>query len=157
GRQVALYRASRGEARTRWNRRVGVVAGAVALATIIVVVGLGGGGSPGRPPGLPAEAATIITSPSTTVDPATTTLVPNATPYRVLAVGDSVMLGAGQALADTVGPIKTIQVDAVQNRQFFQGVDDIQTYAGSGGLPNDVVVVHLGTNGSINPDDFDRM
>ena len=53
--------------------------------------------------------------------------------------------------------MKSVQVDAVQNRQFWQGVDDLQGYADRGELPNDVVVVHLGTNGQINPDDFNRM
>jgi peptidoglycan/LPS O-acetylase OafA/YrhL len=156
-RQVALYKGSRGDARTRWNRRMGAVAGVVVVSIVIVVVGLGNGGSPGRPAGLPAEAATIVTSPTTAPDPATTTLVPNGAPWRVLAIGDSVMLGAAQDLADTVGPVKSIQVDAVQNRQFSQGVDTLQGYADRGQLPNDVVVVHLGTNGTINPDDFDRM
>ena len=87
----------------------------------------------------------------TAVDPATTTLVPNAAPYRVLAIGDSVMLGAAQQLFDAINPVKPVWVDAAESRQFFVGVDDLQGYADRGELPNDVVVVHLGTNGLDRP------
>src|SRR5262249_19736598 len=41
GRQVALYRASRGEQRARMNRWVGGVAAAIAVSIVVVVVGLG--------------------------------------------------------------------------------------------------------------------
>ncbi|MFI5045906.1 MAG: acyltransferase family protein [Acidimicrobiia bacterium] len=160
GRQLALYRRARGEQRTNMTRRLGVVSGVVVLSLVVIVFGLGAGGTPGRPNGLPAVAATVLKPPDTTVDPAattTTTLVPSAAPYRVLAIGDSVMLGAAQQLADAINPVKPIQVDAAQNRQFFQGVDDIQTYADDGLLPNDDVVVHLGTNGLVDPADFDHM
>ena len=68
GRQVAFYRASRGEQRTRWNQRIGAVAGVVAVSLVVVVVGLGAGGSPTRPPGLAADA-TVVQSPTTLPDP----------------------------------------------------------------------------------------
>jgi hypothetical protein len=74
---------------------------------------------------------------------------------HVTAVGDSVMLGAAQALVDTIGPDK-ILVDAEESRQFPAGVDKLQEYRDTGQL-GDEVVVQLGTNGTVNPDEFDRM
>jgi hypothetical protein len=65
------------------------------------------------------------------------------------------MLGAATQLADTIGTDRTT-VDAVQNRQFSAGVDTIQQYADTGQLGAEVVV-QLGTNGTVSPDDFDRM
>jgi peptidoglycan/LPS O-acetylase OafA/YrhL len=159
GRQLALFRQARGESRQRIVRRVASVAVVVVVSLLVVVVGLGAGGTPGPPAGQSAVAATIIQSPVTTVDPnsTATTLAPSTSPWHVLAVGDSVMLGAAQNLVDTISPLEPIQVDASQSRQFFQGVDDLQGYADRGELPTDVVIVHLGTNGVVNPDDFDRM
>ena len=71
------------------------------------------------------------------------------------AIGDSVMLGAVDALVQTIGPERTL-IDAEESRQFSAGVDRIQEYKDQGKLGDDVVV-QLGTNGTINPDDFDRM
>ena len=76
-------------------------------------------------------------------------------PLRVTAIGDSVMLGAADALAGTIGRDRTT-VDVAESRQFSDGVDKIQQYKDSGEL-GDEVVVQLGTNGTINPDDFQRM
>ena len=76
-------------------------------------------------------------------------------PLRVTAIGDSVMLGAADALAGTIGRDRTT-VDAAESRQFSAGVDTIQQYKDKGEL-GDEVVVQLGTNGTVNPDDFDRM
>ena len=49
-----------------------------------------------------------------------------------------------------------ILVDAEESRQFSAGVDKLQEYRDTGQL-GDEVVVQLGTNGTVNPDDFDRM
>ena len=158
GRQLALLRASHGEQRTRVVRRVATVSGGIALAMLVIVVGLGGGGSPGTPSGESAVAATVSRAPSTTVDPTATTLASAATPTSVLTVGDSVMLGARDTLAGTIGGKLPITVDAAQDRQFFQGVDVVQGYIDAGQVtPTSDVVVHLGTNGQIDPADFDHM
>jgi hypothetical protein len=106
------------------------------------------------------------TEPSTTAAPSTTGAQPGAgAPVaapappgvgpRVTAIGDSVMLGAATQLADTIGPDR-VTVDAAESRQFSAGVDTIQQYHDDGELGSDVVV-QLGTNGTINPDDFNRM
>ena len=66
---------------------------------------------------------------------------------RILAVGDSVMLGAQRCL-EKLG----YQVDAQGNRRMSAGIDLLQ----SGQLPARVVV-HLGTNGGLQPRDLDRL
>jgi hypothetical protein len=167
GRWLASYRRSTGERRRQMTRGLGVITGGLALALLVIVIGLSGGTAPARPPGVPDAAALVLgpedvkaPSGSTTTlpgAPTTTTLAPTGAAYRVLAIGDSVMQGAGQTLNETLNGVRNpSRVDAAQNRQFSSGVDQIQTYADSGQL-GDVVVVHLGTNGTVNPDDFDRM
>jgi hypothetical protein len=65
------------------------------------------------------------------------------------------MEGAADVLHETLGRDTSV-VDAKESRQFSAGVDVIQGYKDRGEL-KDEVVVQLGTNGNINPDDFDRM
>ncbi len=130
-------------------RRRRLIAGLVAIAVVAVVViggalAFGGGDS-----SVTSAGPTSTTTPATTLAP--TTLVP----LTVTAIGDSVMLGAADALAGTIGRDRTT-VDAAESRQFSAGVDKIQEYKDSGTL-GDEVVVQLGTNGTVNPDDFDRM
>lgn len=103
----------------------------------------------------PAPDAT--TDPSGSVAPpasdaaTTTTTAPPAEPIPMLALGDSVMLGAAGELSDN-GFI----VDAVESRQFSNGADTIATLNTQGRL-GDIVVVHLGTNGTINSGDMTAM
>ena len=72
--------------------------------------------------------------------PASTSATPGA--GGVLAIGDSVMLGAKVALEQA---IPGIAVDAVVSRQFAQAADVLTEYAQSGALPPTIVVA-LGTN-----------
>jgi lysophospholipase L1-like esterase len=46
--------------------------------------------------------------------------------------------------------------DAAESRQFSAGVDDIQQRKDTGAL-GQIVIVQLGTNGTVDPGDFDRM
>ena len=121
---------------------------------------------PGTPSssGVPGTTgATAGSGPTTTTVPATSdststtgaAAAPAPVAAHVTAVGDSVMLGAANALADTLGPERTT-VDAAESRQFSAGIDALQQYRDSGQL-GDEVVVQLGTNGTVNPEDFDRM
>ncbi len=89
-------------------------------------------------------AAPTTTGPTTTAAPTTT--LP-ATPFRLLAVGDSVMKGAAPSLV-TAG----FQVDAAESRQFSEFIPIVQDLADRD-LLGDLVVVHLGTNGTIGEDD----
>ena len=47
-------------------------------------------------------------------------------------------------------------VDAAESRQFSAGVDDIQARKAAGTL-GQYVIVQLGTNGTVDPGEFDRM
>jgi lysophospholipase L1-like esterase len=88
---------------------------------------------------------------------------PAPPPPAVTAIGDSVMLGAANQLIGAIdGMLGTpaiphvTTVDAAESRQFFTGVDVIQDYKNRGALGQDVIV-QLGTNGTVDPGDFDRM
>jgi lysophospholipase L1-like esterase len=130
-------------------RRRRLIAAVVAFGVVaVVVIGgalvLGGGGS-----------SDTSAAPASTTAPATTAVPTTLVPLEITAIGDSVMLGAADALRVTLGIDRTT-VDAAESRQFSAGVDTIQGYKDRGEL-GDEVVVQLGTNGTINPDDFDRM
>ncbi len=66
----------------------------------------------------------------------------------VLAIGDSVMLGAAAALGAAVDGI---EVDAAVSRQFATGVEMLRSRRDAGQLPG-TVIVHLGTNGAVGSD-----
>ena len=82
------------------------------------------------------------TTPTTTAPPL---------PIAQFALGDSVMLGAAGELAT-----RGYTVDAQESRQFSDGRAIVEQLRTDGRL-GDVVVVHLGTNGNINPDDLTAM
>ncbi len=171
GRWLAAYRRSTGEHRRQMARGLGVITGGAAVVLLVIVIGLSGGSAPARPPGVP-DAEALVLGPDDTKAPATTTTAPGSEPvattptvaplaagqaYHVLAIGDSVMQGAGKTLNEALNGVRNPSVvDAAQSRQFSAGVDDLQGYRDRGELAP-VVVVHLGTNGQVNPDDFDRM
>ncbi len=67
----------------------------------------------------------------------------------VLAIGDSVMLGAQRCLEDV-----DIDVDAAGNRRMSAGIDLLRRL---GPKAPGRVVVHLGTNGGIRPGELDRL
>jgi peptidoglycan/LPS O-acetylase OafA/YrhL len=72
---------------------------------------------------------------------------------RATAIGDSVMLGAVGELSGAVGGIS---IDAAVNRQVSVGIDLLRSWKASGQL-GDVVVVHLGNNGTFTPAQFDQV
>ena len=72
---------------------------------------------------------------------------------RITAIGDSIMLGAAGALQETLGPIA---IDAAVSRQTQAGIVRLQAHAGDGSL-GDVVIVHLGNNGSFTARQFDTL
>ena len=71
----------------------------------------------------------------------------------VLAVGDSVMLGAAGALGVAVAGI---EVDAEVSRQFATGVENLRSRRDGGALPG-TVVIHLGTNGTAGAETCDAL
>lgn len=97
----------------------------------------GGGGSGDATP-TPSTLAPPVASTSTSTT-TTTTLPPQV--IDMVAIGDSVMLGAATQLQE-----RGYVVDAVISRQFKAGVE-IVTYLNQLRVLGSVVVVHLGTNG----------
>ena len=71
----------------------------------------------------------------------------------VTAVGDSVMLGAAYTLA---GTIPGIDLDAAVGRQASAAIGLLQQKEASG-LLGEVVVVHIGNNGTLTSDQFDQL
>ncbi|MEX1007072.1 MAG: acyltransferase family protein [Acidimicrobiia bacterium] len=160
GRQLREFRRAAGERRRQLGTAFAIVGSAVVAGVLVIAAGFAGAEPTPRPEGLP-EVSSIVLRPTTTTlpgtpSPTTTTVaVPPPVPEHVTAVGDSVMLGAATALQGTIGQDKVI-VDAEESRQFSEGVDKLREYRDTGQL-GDEVVVQLGTNGAVNPDDIDRM
>ena len=116
----------------------------------------------GDDPTDPAVVTDVSTAPADSTDPSgsavppavvetTTTTTAPPVPIAQFALGDSVMLGAAGELAT-----RGYTVDAKESRQFSDGRAIVEQLRDAGRL-GDVVVVHLGTNGNINPDDLTAM
>jgi hypothetical protein len=106
----------------------------------------------------PAAPETAAARPPRTepppLTPAATPPPPLASPpQRVFALGDSVMLGAAPSLAAT---IPNLEVDASVSRQVSGGIGILSARRDAGTL-GDVVIVHLGTNGTFTSSQFDEM
>jgi peptidoglycan/LPS O-acetylase OafA/YrhL len=170
-RRWALYRSSSGETRKRIATAFAWTAVGLTVGMVVIVVGFADGGTTVAPAGFPQQAAvhldpgqvTTTTAPGTTTSstvPVTTTILPPGTPPpTVTAIGDSVMLGAYQQLISTIDTMFGAPVtgmDAAESRQFSAGVDKIQELKNANQLGQDVIV-QLGTNGTIDPGQFDRM
>jgi hypothetical protein len=108
--------------------------------------------SSAAPIGTTAPGAPASTVPSTTTVPTTTTVpVPVAGP--VTAVGDSIMLDIQPELTvDVPG----VSVDGLVSRQFEAGIGVVQADRAAGTLGK-VLVVELGTNGTVTSSDVDAM
>jgi lysophospholipase L1-like esterase len=174
-REWARYRSAPAEAQRKLMARFTLGAAGIAVGLVVIVIGLGNGGSAAAPAGFGKKTEVVVqpgdTLPVTTTAPGevtttptappagTPTTAPGAQPTTVTAIGDSVMLGAYVPLKSTVDTMfnaPVMGVDAAENRQFTQGVDLIQSYKDKGQLGQDVVV-QLGTNGTVDPGEFDRM
>ncbi len=141
------------------RRRVRLGAGAVAVATcaLIAFVALVPAQTPSIP-GIPASAAetpTGATSPATSpaARPAPRDVSRELPKGPVLAVGDSVMLGASEALGRRFG--RRILVDASVGRQFTDAMGVVAS--GVKRRKPGVVVVHLGNNGYVPFEDLETM
>jgi lysophospholipase L1-like esterase len=71
----------------------------------------------------------------------------------VSAVGDSIMLDIQPYLA---ADLPGARIDGLVSRQFESGIAVVQADRAAGTLGN-VLIVELGTNGSVTPSDFDAM
>ncbi|TMK46543.1 MAG: acyltransferase [Actinobacteria bacterium] len=114
-------------------------------------------------PPAPSSAPTATASPSPANTPSTPSASPPASPspappplpdgHNVTAIGDSVMLGAEADLAEAL-PGAT--VDAVEGRQASSAFSLIDGLVNTSHLGADVVL-HIGTNGTIDPQALDTV
>jgi peptidoglycan/LPS O-acetylase OafA/YrhL len=120
--------------------------------------GRAGSGASGGTGGSGPVPTTVAAGPSgahpgTTVPAVAATTVPKVLTQEILAVGDSVMLGAQQSLQRD---IPGIFVDAKVSRQFWDATVVLQAYKNEGLLPP-TVVIHMGTNGAFSDSQFAQM
>jgi lysophospholipase L1-like esterase len=66
------------------------------------------------------------------------------------------MLGAAKELVRVLGGIAPTEVDALKSRQVSQAINTIRAKRDAGKL-GDVVVIHMGTNGTFTAKQFDQM
>ena len=102
---------------------------------------------------LPQEAAGQQVGVESRPEPASAPVSTYATPLRVTAVGDSVMLAAAGDLALA---ISGIEIDAEVGRPVSAAIDVLRALYNAGQL-GDVVVVHIGNNSPFTPSQFDEM
>jgi hypothetical protein len=100
-----------------------------------------------------SATATSADATSTSGSSATSTAPVAPTPGPVSAVGDSIMLDIQPYLA---ADLPGARIDGLVSRQFESGIAVVQADRAAGTLGN-VLIVELGTNGSVTPSDFDAM
>jgi peptidoglycan/LPS O-acetylase OafA/YrhL len=104
-----------------------------------------------------APAATNTPKPPATPTVIPATSKPIATPGkftgRVLAIGDSVMLSGAKELKKA---IPRIEIDATVSRQLAAGITALKARRAAGTL-GDVIVIHLGSNGTFSAKNFDQI
>ena len=113
------------------------------------------GTSTPSPPSLSASAPPPTTATAAAIPPpstVTSTSVPSL-PGPVTAVGDSIMLDMQPYLAVD---IPGVTIDGMVSRQFETGIGVVAAHRADGTLGN-VLIVELGTNGTVTPADFDAM
>jgi len=171
GRYRERLGAAHGDAKQRLARRgIGLVAACAALA---IVLGAGLAAATPQVEKFAGPANVAVADPSAvnalrgstppTAAPAsaaashaggsTTSTTPPKGSGKVLAIGDSVMLGAKE---DLVAAIPGIAVDAVKSRQFGEAVGIVGYYKQLNILPP-TIVIHLGTNGVITAGAIDQI
>jgi hypothetical protein len=101
----------------------------------------------------PSPPPTTATTAPPTTTTTTSTTVATAVPGAVTAVGDSIMIDMQPYLQTD---IPGVSVDGVVSRQFETGIGVVQADRAAGTLGS-VLVVELGTNGTVTASDFDAM
>ncbi len=118
----------------------------------------------GLPPRCPSAASTpsaLPASPSPTAAVARASATPTAVRWqrppsgngRIVAIGDSVMIGAARELEKA---LSGVGIDAAQGRQVYAILETLSARRAAGQL-GDVVVVHAGNNGTLSAKQFDEM
>jgi hypothetical protein len=94
---------------------------------------------------------TVAPDPNATTIPGTQTTTLHGQQIPILAIGDSVMLGAAQILTD-----RGITVDALKSRPFRQALE-IANYVKSINRLGEFVIIHLGTNNFVDQKTLDEI
>ena len=94
---------------------------------------------------------TIAPDPSATTVPGSQTTTLDGQVIPILAIGDSVMLGAANILTE-----RGITVDALKSRPFRQALE-IANYVKSIGRLGEFVIIHLGTNNYVDQETLDEI
>jgi peptidoglycan/LPS O-acetylase OafA/YrhL len=132
------------------------VAAASTCAVALVGVGIAVALLPRETPVIPGLTATATGSaqPTSALGPRAGSRAAAAKPIEdyepVLAIGDSVMLGASRTVLPALG--RGAVVDAAVSRQFSKGADEVM--AGLKSVRPRTVVIHLGNNGYIQFEDL---
>ena len=108
-------------------------------------------GDPGTATSLAPGAATPGLGTLPPIETTTTVVLP---PIPVIAIGDSVMLGAAPKLLEALGG--DTYVDAVVGRQYRAAADVVGALKDQGRL-GQAVVLHLGNNGPMSAETFRRV
>ncbi len=108
------------------------------------------------PPTTAAVAADPAPAPAPAPAPPAPAAAPPAAPAHAptTAIGDSVLVGAAQAMAARMGP--TLAVDAAVGRQMIEADELIAGLAAQGQLGR-VVLLHLGNNGPFTAEQIDAV
>ncbi len=94
---------------------------------------------------------TVAPDPNATTIPGTQTTTLDGQQIPILAIGDSVMLGAAQILTE-----RGITVDALKSRPFRQALE-IANYVKSINRLGEFVIIHLGTNNYVDQKTLDEI
>ena len=98
---------------------------------------------------LASTMTTIASDETTAIAPQTTTL--DGQVIEIIAIGDSVMLGAANVLTE-----RGITVDALKSRPFRQALE-IGNYLKSVNRLGEIVIIHLGTNNYVDQKTLDEI
>jgi hypothetical protein len=155
--------------RVRWGLvaqpRTPIAVGLAATAALAALAAVTPERAPALPPGFTAAALAASTNASThllrlprhvsskrPLHRAAAPAVPRSGP--ILAVGDSVLLGASWALTERLG--RELRVDAAVSRQPGDIIDRLLAYRAEHALPRRVIV-HIGDNGPVYYADWQRL
>jgi hypothetical protein len=109
--------------------------------------------APATPPAATTAGDTGGVASVARATPATISPTPGNCTECVFAIGDSVMVGAAPQLEAAV---PNVRIDALLGRQVTAAIQILQERKAAGKL-GDVVIVHLGTNGTFSVRQFDEM
>ncbi len=146
-----------GDPRRRWAISATVATTAV-VALLVAVLPATTPGLPGIPPSVSALGPQGASAAGSVPEPETTEAVAEAPPAPalrgpVLAVGDSVLLGASPQLTAAFG--SRLSLDATVARQFPESAAAAQ--AAVAALSPAVLILHVGTNGTVDQGDLEDL